>query len=78
MHVMIGTPQGVRVERIWINSVVATDVTEANDEAGWIIRYATEEEIERLVRHPGLIWPRDHDVLIQEHGNVRIEMRDGE
>lgn len=76
MHVMVRTPEGARVEKVYLDGARVTSAVEANDEEGWIIRWATEEEIERLVTGPGLIWPKDQDVLIQRRGNVRIELRE--
>ena len=76
-HMIAGTPEGLRVKAVWVDGIIQKPAIEANDEAGWIIRFATPEEIDRLVTKPGLVWPRGHDVLIQIFGDVRIEMEDG-
>ena len=74
-HVIVGTVFATRVKQVWMNGkIVLPGVVEANEEDGWVIRHASTEEIDRLVTEPGLIWPRNHDVLIQEWGRVRIEM----
>ena len=86
-HIIAGTPEARRVKKIWLDGVLLTTgggptcvnrkmVVELDDEQGWIIRYATQQEIHRLVLEPGLVWPRDKDVLIQERGEVRIEIED--
>ena len=74
MHVFVGTTEGLMVKSVTVDGVPQDGVVEASDEGGFIIRYATPEEVERLVTKPGLVWPRDKDVLIQVRGEVGIEL----
>jgi len=74
MHFFAGTPEAEWIEKIYLNGR-EVQATEVNQEEGWLIRYATPEEIEKLVTGPGLVWPWGTDVLIQERGEIRIEWR---
>ena len=74
MYIQAGTYMERRVEHIWLDGEVVEGVTEANEEDDWIVRFATKEKVERLVTRPGLVWPRDKDVLIRVSGKVRIEL----
>ena len=80
MHLIAGKdPRSFLVESVTVvGGVVRSGVTEVDDEAGFLIRIATEEEVERLVTRPGLVWPRDCDVLIMERGKIEIVLREGE
>ncbi len=72
-HVIAGLHKAV----CWVDGVIQEGVVEATNIDGWIIRLATPEEIEWLVKRPGLVWPVGKDVLIQVFGDARIEMEEG-
>jgi len=78
MHVIAGTEKAFRVARVLLDGKKAREVYEANEEEGWLIRYATDAEVRRLVHGPGLVWPEGEPVLIQERGEVTLEMRSRE
>ena len=71
-HVIAGTDEATQVVMILFNGENAGPVVEADEERGILLRLATDEEVERLVTKPGLVWPNDRPILIQEHGEVRI------
>jgi hypothetical protein len=80
MHLIAGRRFAfdLKVDKILLDGRELKNVTEADDERGFVIRFATKEEVEKLVTKPGLVWPADKDVLIQERGKVEIVFREGE